>query len=52
MGNPSYYSRFEFSLSPENTPLASPREFFMIKLLRGQLPVGPICFHDAFGAHA
>lgn len=52
VGDPSYYSRFGFRLSPEHTPPGQPREFFMVKSLRGQLPVGPIRFHDAFGASA
>jgi putative acetyltransferase len=52
VGDPSYYSRFGFQLSPENTPPGQPAAFFMVKLLRGQLPVGPIRFHEAFGASA
>lgn len=51
-GDPSYYSRFGFEPSPENTPLGQPSEFFMVKLFRGQLPVGPIRFHEAFGGAA
>lgn len=52
VGDPAYYSRFGFSLSPESAPSGQPSEFFMVRLLRGQLPVGPIRFHEAFGAHA
>lgn len=52
VGDPSYYSRFGFELSPENTPHGQPAEFFMVKLLRGQLPIGPIRFHEAFDAPA
>ena len=48
-GNPSYYSRFGFKLSPENAPPGEPSEFFMVKLIRGQPPVGPVRFHEAFG---
>lgn len=51
-GDPSYYSRFGFKPSPGNTPSGQPSEFFMVKLLRGQLPVGPIRFHEAFGGAA
>lgn len=51
-GDPSYYSRFGFKLSPDNAPLGEPAEFFMLKLLQGQLPVGPIRFHEAFGGAA
>jgi putative acetyltransferase len=49
VGDPSYYSRFGFIRSPGNTPPGQPSEFFMVKLLRGRLPVGPIRFHEAFG---
>lgn len=51
-GDPSYYSRFGFALSPGNTPRGQPPEFFMVKLLRGRLPEGPIRFHEAFGGGA
>ena len=51
-GDPSYYSRFGFTLSPGNAPPGTPPEFFMVKLLRGQVPVGPIRFHEAFGGAA
>lgn len=48
-GDPSYYSRFGFKVSPENAPPGQPSGFFMVKLLGGQLPGGPIRFHGAFG---
>jgi len=48
-GNPAFYSRFGFEPSPESAPSGEPSEFFMVKLLRGQLPVGSIHFHEAFG---
>jgi putative acetyltransferase len=51
-GDPSYYPRFGFKLSPENAPPGEPAEFFMVKVLRGRLPVGPIRFHEAFGGAA
>jgi putative acetyltransferase len=51
-GDPSYYPRFGFKLSPENAPAGEPAEFFMVKVLRGRLPVGPIRFHEAFGGAA
>lgn len=47
-GNPDYYARFGFTLSPSHVPAGEPSEFFMVKLLRGQLPIGPIRFHGAF----
>jgi len=48
-GNPAYYGRFGFTLSRESAPPGEPPEFFMVKLLRGELPTGPIHFHEAFG---
>ncbi len=51
-GNPAYYTRFGFALSPSNTPPGEPAEFFMVKVLRGQLPNGAIRFHPAFNANA
>ncbi len=47
-GNPAYYGRFGFVVSPESAPAGEPSEFFMVKLLRGELPNGPIQFHEAF----
>ncbi len=47
-GNPAYYVRFGFELSPANVPDGEPAEFFMLKLLRGYRPIGPIAFHPAF----
>jgi putative acetyltransferase len=51
-GNPAYYARFGFMLAPESAPPGEPPEFFMVKLLRGELPAGPIHFHEAFGHDA
>jgi len=51
-GNPTYYSRFGFSVSRDSAPPGEPAEFFMVKVLRGALPDGPIRFHDAFGGAA
>ena len=48
-GNSAFYSRFGFEPAPESAPSGEPSEFFMVKLLRGQLPVGSIHFHEAFG---
>jgi len=47
-GDPAYYARFGFTLAPSNAPPEEHREFFMIKLLEGQRPRGPICFDSAF----
>lgn len=51
-GNPAYYSRFGFTVSPESAPPGEPARFFMVKLLCGELPTGPIHFHEAFGSAA
>lgn len=48
-GDPAYYSRFGFRLAPANVPPGQPAEYFMVKRLRGELPAGPIAFHEAFG---
>jgi putative acetyltransferase len=48
-GNPAYYSRFGFESAPQSAPPGEPAEFFMVKLLDGQLPAGSIHFHEAFG---
>ncbi len=51
-GDPAYYRRFGFVQSPESAPPGEPSEFFMVELLRGQLPLGSIHFHEAFGSAA
>jgi putative acetyltransferase len=48
VGNPAYYARFGFQVSPSNTPDGEPAEFFMVKLFGHRQPVGPISFHAAF----
>lgn len=47
-GNPAYYGRFGFEVSPSNAPRDEPAEFFMVKVFRGRQPKGPIYFHRAF----
>ena len=47
-GDPAYYVRFGFELSPANVPDGEPAEFFMLKLLGEHRPTGPILFHPAF----
>jgi predicted N-acetyltransferase YhbS len=51
-GNPAYYSRFGFTISPSNAPAGEPAEFFMIKSFVALAPVGPIFFHEAFNSAA
>ncbi|MBD3647342.1 MAG: N-acetyltransferase [Pseudomonadales bacterium] len=47
-GNPEYYVRFGFSLSPDNTPVAESPDHFMLKRFRGEPPRGRFSFHEAF----
>jgi len=52
VGDPAYYSRFGFEVRLENAPAGQPAEYFMLKILRGPAPQGPIAFHPAFGGAA
>lgn len=49
VGDPAYYTRFGFRVCPENAPVGQPADYFMVKVLGGRRPEGPISFHDAFG---
>lgn len=49
VGDPGYYERFGFVRAPENAPAGMPAEYFMVKVLGGPRPAGPIAFHEAFG---
>jgi putative acetyltransferase len=49
VGDPAYYSRFGFRVCPENAPVGQPADHFMVKVLGGRRPQGPISFHEAFG---
>lgn len=48
VGHPQFYLRFGFEHAPDNAPENEPVEYFMVKLFYGQLPLGPIYFHEAF----
>lgn len=48
VGDVEYYRRFGFELSHSNVPHGEPPDHFMVKLLAGSLPQGPISFHEAF----
>jgi predicted N-acetyltransferase YhbS len=50
VGNPAYYVRFGFELSPWNAPAGEPAEFFMVKLFGQRQPQGPVSFHAAFSS--
>lgn len=47
-GNPKYYRRFGFELSPEHVPQAESQEYFQIRYLTAFRPRGRFCFHEAF----
>jgi putative acetyltransferase len=49
-GDPAYYRRFGFVVSPANAPPGEPAEFFMIKAFGDRIPTGPIHFDEAFHA--
>jgi putative acetyltransferase len=49
VGNPAYYARVGFNVSPSNAPDGQPREYFMVLSFGRQAPEGPIDFHPAFG---
>jgi putative acetyltransferase len=48
VGYPQLYTRFGFYHAPANAPQDEPPEFFMIKVLQGNAPCGPVYFHEAF----
>ena len=48
VGNPAYYSRFGFSVSPQFAPEGEPAEFFQILPLRIQKPNAVVGFHPIF----
>lgn len=47
-GNPDYYRRFGFAVSPSNSPGKDYEDFFMIKQFAGEPPAGALAFHEAF----
>lgn len=51
-GNPNYYRRFGFELSPSNCPSNEPEENFMVRVLSTEKPVGRFSFHKAFYGNA
>lgn len=48
VGNPDYYRRFGFEVSPENSPQEDYAEFFMITTFSDTVPSGKFAFHAAF----
>lgn len=47
-GNPKYYRRFGFELSPQHVPVNESEEFFMLKVFTPAAPEGAFTFHPAF----
>jgi putative acetyltransferase len=47
-GNPVYYERFGFVLSPSHTPKAESSQYFQVKFLTDFRPQGIFGFHRAF----
>ncbi len=47
-GNPEYYQRFGFELSPQHVPSNEAEAYFMLKLFTSVLPNGAFSFHSAF----
>ncbi len=52
VGDPAYYTRFGWRVSPEHAPPGQPADYFMVQVLGGPPPEGPIAFHPVFGGHA
>lgn len=52
VGDPAYYTRFGFALSPSNAPPGQPPAYFMVMAFGEHRPTGPIFFDDAFGSSA
>ena len=47
-GNPEYYTRFGFVVSPSHCPPEEPGEYFHLKLLGAVEAQGQFAFHSAF----
>ena len=47
-GDPKYYARFGFAVSPDFSPANEPAEYFQLKLLSTTTPTGTFSFHPAF----
>lgn len=47
-GDPNYYQRFGFKVTPEFCAINEPAEYFQLKLFADQLPSGRFSFHSAF----
>lgn len=52
VGDADYYARFGFVPAPALAPPGQPADHFMVKVLAGPPPRGPVAFHAAFGPGA
>jgi putative acetyltransferase len=50
VGNPNYYARFGFVVTPELTPPGQPIDYFMVLPLACKEPKSVVHFHPLFGA--
>lgn len=48
LGDPAYYSKFNFKASPKLSFPGVPQEYFQSLLLNGRLPTGEVTYHKAF----
>jgi len=48
VGDPGYYARFGFELSPSHCPNGEPAQYFQVKWLGHERPQGRFVFHGAF----
>ena len=47
-GDPGYYSRHGFALAPKHCPESEPKEYFMVRLIGDDHPIGTVAFHESF----
>ncbi|MEL7536229.1 MAG: N-acetyltransferase [Pseudomonadota bacterium] len=52
LGDPAYYQRFGFEVSPQHAPRNEPAEYFMVCRFGNATAAGRFRFHDAFYAGA
>ncbi len=50
LGDPRFYGRFGFQAHPGLVLAGVPPEYFQARSFNGTLPVGTVCYHDAFAA--
>ena len=50
LGSPGYYGRFGFKVYPGLRLSGAPPEYFQALSFTGELPIGDVCYHEAFEA--